>query len=150
MKKFIFLVVVSLFAWGIPASAQLDKFSFGEHSVTSVRATSFTSMDGTVSLVVNNAGHKLTLTSISGMVYKKGTPFLIGTADDIVIPQGSSTVNVVGHASLPSMSALFTLIQDPTIDPAAYSIDVKFEIKRRMGTKVCEYKNIPLSRILKK
>ena len=139
-----------MLAVSAPAHAQLGDLKFGSYKVTSVVPTSFTSLDGTVAISVTNPVSKINITGISGVVYKGDVPFLIGSADDVVIPSGTTELSVTGHAALESVSSLFALVRNPTIDPAAYTIDVKADIRIRGRKYPVEKKGIPLSRILKR
>ena len=136
------------------ASNQPAGFSgldFGSFKITSIVPTSFTSIDGTVNLTVeSNPYGRITVTDISGLIYKHGTPFIIGKADDMVIPAGKGSINVQGHISLASTEALMTVLRDPSINPADYSADVKATVKVRGRVMIIEKQNMPLSRILKR
>ena len=141
--------VVMMLSAGVGADAQ-SRLSFGEYKITSVRPTSFTSMAGTVSIAVNNSGRKLTVTNVSGILYKDSTPFIIGTANDFVVPAGQNTVSVRGNASLQTMSALFAFLADPSINPADYTCDFTAEVKIGNKTQLISEKGVPLSKYLKK
>lgn len=150
MKKIIALAIAALISLSIlpQASAQFSKLKFGSYKIESVSPTSFTSLDGVVSLVVDNTGRRFTVSNISGIAYSNGTPFVIGTAEDFTVPAGSSVLKLKGHAGLQSMSALFALIANPTINPANYTVDIKCDITQRRKTRTVEVKGLPLSAIL--
>ena len=131
--------------------AGFSGLDFGSFRITSIVPTSFTSIDGAVTLTVEaNPYGKVTVTDISGLIYKHGTPFIIGKADDMVIPAGKGSINVQGHISLASTEALMTVLRDPSINPADYSADVKATVKVKGRTMIIEKQNMPLSRILKR
>jgi len=134
----------------ISASAQMSNLSFLSFKVKSVKPTSFTSVDGIVTLSLVNSGSKITVTEISGIVYKGETPFMIGSAEDIVIPQGEVTLNLVGHCSLSSMGGVLALIADPTINPEAYNVDIACKIRYKGKEREAEVKQFPLSAFLVK
>lgn len=131
--------------------AGFSGLDFGSFKITSIVPTSFTSIDGTVNLTVEaNPYGKVTVTDVSGLIYKHGTPFIIGKADDMVIPAGKGSINVQGHISLASTEALMTVLRDPSINPADYSADVKATVKVKGRVMIIEKQNMPLSRILKR
>lgn len=131
--------------------AGFSGLDFGSFRITSIVPTSFTSIDGAVTLTVEaNPYGKVTVTDISGLIYKHGTPFIIGKADDMVIPAGKGSINVQGHISLASTEALMAVLRDPSINPADYSADVKATVKVKGRTMIIEKQNMPLSRILKR
>lgn len=152
MRKLFAIVAVAVVSLAacLGASAQSSNLSIGSYKVKSVKPTSFTSVDGTVTINLANSGAKITITEISGIVYKGETPFMIGTADDIVIPAGESSLNVVGHCSLSSMSGVFALIANPTIDPAAYNADIYCKVRYKGKTREVDMKKVPLSTFLSK
>lgn len=149
MKKFLLALSALLLLAFQSANAQFSALSFGKYKITSIHATSFTSLDGTVALEVTNSFRRFTVQNISGIIYKGNTAFIIGTADDFQVPAGSNTVSITGHASLASTSALFALLSNPSIDPADYSFDVQAQIRTRRRVRTVEKKGIPLTRILK-
>ena len=131
--------------------AGFSGLDFGSFKITSIVPTSFTSIDGTVNLTVEaNPYGKVIVTDVSGLIYKHGTPFIIGKADDMVIPAGKGSVDVQGHISLASTEALMTVLRDPSINPADYSADVKATVKVKGRVMIIEKQNMPLSRILKR
>lgn len=131
--------------------AGFSGLDFGSFKITSIVPTSFTSIDGTVNLTVkSNPYGKITVTDISGLIYKHGTPFIIGKAEDVVIPAGKGSINVQGHISLASTEALMAVLRDPSINSADYSADVKATVKVKGRMMIIEKQNMPLSRILKR
>ncbi len=152
MKKFFAALAASLclaLAFAPESKAQLSTLGFGDYRLVSVTPASFTSLDGVMNISISNPGKRITITGISGMVYKDGIPFLIGKADDLVILPGTNSVNVSGHASLQSMTALFALLANPTIDPSRYTFDVTAEVTVRHKSRTVVKKAVPLSYILK-
>lgn len=124
---------------------------FGSFQITSIVPTSFTSMDGAINLTVKaNPYGKITITDATGIIYKQGTAFIIGKAEDVVIPAGQGSFNVLGHVSLASTEALMAVLRDPSINPSDYSADVKATVKIKGRTMIIEKQNLPLSRILKR
>lgn len=149
MKRFIVILAALLCMSASAVQAQTAGLSFGKYTIAGLSATSFTSLDGTLSIQITNSDRKMVITNISGVIYKGGMPFVIGTADDLTIVPGTETYDIRGHASLASMTALFALLSNPSINPADYTFDAKAEVKRRRKTSVVERKGIPLSAVLK-
>lgn len=118
--------------------------------VVSIRPTSFTSVDGVVSLSLTSTRRKTVITEISGTIYRKdGQAFIIGTANDVTIPKGENTIQITGHGSLISYTALLSLLANPSLNPADYTMDVHCKVKtgyRRPH--VVEMKGVPMSTFL--
>ncbi len=140
--------VVMMLTAGLTANAQTDKLSFGQYKITSIRATGFTSLRGTVAIDVNNSGKVMTVSNIRGTIYKGKTPFITGSADSFTIPAGYSTVGVGGNASLPTLSALLAFLANPSIDPASYYCDFSAEVKIDNTTQQIAYTGLRLSDII--
>ncbi|MBP5172944.1 MAG: hypothetical protein J6037_04475 [Bacteroidales bacterium] len=155
MKRFIVLAAALVLALLIaPESNAVSKggVTVNSWSLTSIRPTSFTSVDGVVTLSLTSTRRKTVISDISGTIYKTGgQAFIIGTADDITIPRGESTIQVRGHGSLISYTALLSLLANPSLNPADYTMDVICTVKtgRRRAHPV-ELKSVPLSDFLGK
>ena len=156
MKK-VLCILAAAFAAALlvcPESSAVTKggITVNSWSVTTVRPTSFTSIDGVVSLNLTSTRRKTVISGISGTIYKNdGQAFIIGKADDITIPRGESTIEVTGHGSLISYTALLSLLANPSLDPADYTADIICTVKtgRRRARQV-EMKGVPLSQFLGK
>ena len=99
-------------------------------SIVSIRPTSFTSVDGVVSLSISSTRRKTVISQISGTIYRKdGQAFIIGSANDVTIPRGESTIQITGHGSLISYTALLSLLANPSLNPADYTMDVRCMVK---------------------
>ena len=155
MKKLIALAAAFVLALCIaPETDAVSKggITVNSWSLTSIRPTSFTSVDGVVTLNLTSTRRKTVISQISGTIYKKdGQAFIIGTANDLTIPKGESTVQVTGHGSLISYTALLSLLANPSLNPADYTMDVTCTVKTgyRRAHQV-EMKGVPVSTFLGK
>jgi len=154
MKKIVAIlsIVSALLLGSLTVSAQdLGGVSVNSWSIKSIRPTSFTSMDASVSLNLTSTRSKTVITDISGIIYDKaGNAFIIGTADDLTIQKGTATVVVVGHGSLESYSALRSVLANLSIKPENYTADVTATVKTGMQKPhQVEMKGVKLSDVLK-
>ena len=155
MKKLIAITAALLLALIIaPETNAVSKGGVTVNSwqLTSIRPTSFTSVDGVVTLNLTSTRRKTVISQISGTIYKKdGQAFIIGTANDITIPKGESTIQVTGHGSLISYTALLSLLANPSLNPADYTMDVQCMVKTgRRKAHPAELKGVPMSMFLSK
>ena len=153
MKKLIAFAAALLLALLIaPETNAVSKggVTVNSWSIVNIRPTSFTSVDGVVSLSLTSTRRKTVISNISGTIYKKdGQAFIIGTANDITIPRGESTIQVTGHGSLISYTALLSLLANPSLNPADYTMDIQCMVKtgyRRPHP--VEMKGVPMSMFL--
>ena len=155
MKKLIAFAAALLLALMIaPETNAVSKggVTVNSWSIVSIRPTSFTSVDGVVSLSLTSTRRKTVISNISGTIYKKdGQAFIIGTANDITIPRGESTIQVTGHGSLISYTALLSLLANPSLNPADYTMDIRCQVKTgyRHAHPV-EMTGVPMSMFLSK
>ena len=155
MKKLIAMAAAFVLALIIaPETNAVSKGGVTVNSwqLVSVRPTSFTSVDGVVSLSLTSTRRKTVISNISGTIYRKdGQAFIIGTANDITIPKGGSTIQVTGHGSLISYTALLSLLANPSLNPADYTMDINCMVKtgHRRAHPV-EMKGVPMSMFLSK
>ncbi len=156
MKRFIALfaaLVLALFV--APDSSAVSKGGITVHnwSLTSIRPTSFTSVDGVVTLTLSSSRRRTVISDITGTIYKKdGQAFIIGRADNLTIHRGDNqSVRVTGHGSLISYTALLSLLANPSLNPADYTMDVSCTVKTGIHRPhPVELKNVPLSDFLSK
>lgn len=111
MKKFaIFLTALAVaLTVSLPARAQFGNLSYHSAKVTSISLAGFTSVNGSVKVDISNDGGKLTISGISGTLYRNGSEFFRGKANDIVIPQGRKEIVISGTATLCSFTSLFSV-----------------------------------------
>ena len=151
MKRFIGVAVALFLALFVsPDSSAVSRGGVTVNSwkLTSIKPTSFTSVDGVVTLNISSTRRRTTITNISGTIYKKdGQAFIIGTADDLVIPRGDNhEIRITGHGSLISYTALLSLLSNPSLNLADYTADISCTVKtgRRRAHPV-ELKGVPMS-----
>ena len=155
MKKLIAFAAALLLALMIaPETNAVSKggVTVNSWSIVSIRPTSFTSVDGVVSLSLTSTRRKTVISNISGTIYKKdGQAFIIGTANDVTIPKGESTIQITGHGSLISYTALLSLLANPSLNPADYTMDISCMVKTgRRKAHPAELKGVPMSMFLSK
>ena len=120
-------------------------------SIGQVSPTSFTSIDGKVTLNITNTRAKMSFSDISGVIYSKtGEMFIIGSVDNFSIRKGTSDIVVTGHGSLASYQAVLSLLRNFSLNPADYTADIKAKVKvGLLRTRQVEQKNVPLSTFIK-
>lgn len=88
MRHFLSLLVILLFS----------VVSIKSYNVKSIYPVSLKSLRGTISLDLVSSTNPMILTDIKGVVYDGKTPIVYGNAKDVVIPAGSSSVEITGEA----------------------------------------------------
>jgi len=78
--------------------ALLAVVSIKSYNIKSIYPTSLKSLKGTISVEIQSSHSALTLTDIKGVVYDGKTPIVYGSAKDMVLPAGVSTVEISGEA----------------------------------------------------
>ena len=130
--------------------AQFSKLSFGKYGVSSIRPESLRAVRGAVWLDVTNPMVGFTISEIKGTVYKKGTPFIHGTASDVYIPLGSARANISGRAALSPGASLWDVLALIVFDPDDYSVDLSVRITLDTGeTRVVSKSQMPVAALLK-
>lgn len=110
------------------ASAQLSRLHFGGYRITRITPVSFRSVRGTAEFQIQNDTVGFTMSNISGMVYKKGVPFVMGDASPVAIPAGASSVAVNGSAALCDGITLWDVLACIAFKAEDYTIDVSMTI----------------------
>ncbi|MBE6231232.1 MAG: hypothetical protein E7117_02580 [Bacteroidales bacterium] len=152
MKK-MFTVLIAAFLFLLAADdcmAQFSKMSIGDYGVESITPESFSSVSGTVWVKVNNPMEGFTVSDIHGMVYKKGSPFIQGTASDFRVFSGDSKVTVSGRAALCPGASIWSVLGLIFFEPSDYSVDLSLRITLDSGeSRVVEKRGMPVSELLK-
>lgn len=152
MKKLFTLFVVAALwaAVGDECFAQFSKISIGKYSIESIRPENFSSVKGSVSLEVTNAGEGFTVSEITGTVYKEGTPFVKGQASNFHVASGSQQLVIAGCASLCQGASLWSVLGLLFFDPADYAVDIRLKVTTASGeVRVLEKKTLPVEVLLK-
>lgn len=147
-------VMVGVMMVGMCGRAKAGDFSglsVNSWKITTVKPTSFSSLDGAVRMNITNKGQRMIVTEISGVIYNKaGEMYVIGTAENLNIHRGTNDIDVIGHCSLSSYSILLSIMKNPSIKPADYTADINATIKVGAGKpKQISKTGIPLSYFLK-
>ena len=149
--KSLLIAAILLLVSAFSASAQFSRLSIGKYGIESISPDGFTAANGAVWLEVANPGETFTVSDIKGTVYKDGSPFVKGTAPGFTVLNGSSKVNVSGHAMLCEGVSLWTLLGLVVFEPEDYSVDISMKITTASGkTRVAEKKAVPLKTLLKR
>ena len=134
MKRILYVLTIAVLSLvATPAKAQLSRLHFGGYSITSLRPQSFSSVSGSGKVTVTNDTTSFVMKSVSGKVYKLGTPLVQGHSGDVYVPHGLSEVSVQGEASLCEGVGLWTIlsclfgfdINDYTADVSMTVVDEK-------------------------
>lgn len=144
------MVCVLAFASSEVCHAQFSKLSFGKYGVSSIRPESLRAVRGAVWLDVTNPMVGFTISEIKGTVYKKGVPFVHGTASDVYIPLGAARANISGRAALSPSASLWDVLALIAFDPEDYSVDLSVRITLDTGeTRVVSKSQMPVTTLLK-
>lgn len=152
MKRLFAILVVCVvaFASAEVCRAQFSKLSFGKYGVSSIRPESLRAVRGAVWVDVTNPMEGFTVSEIKGTVYKKGVPFVYGSASDVYIPSGSARAQISGRASLSSSASLWDVLALIVFDPNDYSVDLSVRITLDSGeTRVVSKTRMPVAALLK-
>ncbi len=149
MKRFILIIAASVLTLSLSAQSNLG-ITFGNYRITSIQPQSFSSVNGSVALEVTNSSTPFTLSQIRGAVYKNGRRFIEGTAGDIFVASGASTLSIAGTASLCDGVGLLEVLRCFYFDVNDYAIDISLIYTRGGNSTAIEKKNIPLSSFLKR
>lgn len=152
MKRILVLLLAGVLALVTAGDsyAQFSKLSFGKYGVSSIRPESLRSVRGAVWIDVTNPMEGFTVSEIKGTVYKRGVPFVYGSASDVHIPSGSARATISGRASLSETASLWDVLALIVFDPEDYSVDLSVRITLDSGaTRVVSKKNMPVTALLK-
>lgn len=152
MKRLCALLAVCVVAMAASETchAQFSKLSFGKYGISSIRPESLRSVRGAVWIDVTNPMEGFTVSEIKGTVYKKGVPFVYGSASDVYITSGSARADISGRASLSETASLWDVLALIVFDPNDYSVDLSVRITLDSGaTRVVSKKNMPVAALLK-
>ena len=153
MRRFLLVMVAAAFA--LVASAQehkevFSKLSIGKYGIDSIWPAGFSSVTGAVWVEIDNSADAFTVSQIKGTVYREGSPFVTGTANNVRIAKGKGKYVVNGQASLCSGVSLFSILRVLSFDPNVYSVDmsvvVTFDDGRQEALSV---EKLPVSALLK-
>ena len=152
MKRLFAILVVCVLAFASSevCHAQFSKLSFGKYGVSSIRPESLRAVRGAVWVDVTNPMVGFTVSEIKGTVYKKGVPFVYGSASDVHIPLGTRRANISGRASLSPSASLWDVLALIAFDPEDYSVDLSVRITLDTGeTRTVSKSKMPVTALLK-
>lgn len=152
MKRLFAILVVCVLAFASSevCHAQFSKLSFGKYGVSSIRPESLRAVRGAVWVDVTNPMVGFTVSEIKGTVYKKGVPFVYGSASDVHIPLGTARANISGRASLSPSASLWDVLALIVFDPEDYSVDLSVRITLDTGeTRTVSKSKMPVTALLK-
>ena len=152
MKRLCALLAVCVVAMAASETclAQFSKLSFGKYGISSIRPESLRSVRGAVWIDVTNPMEGFTVSEIKGTVYKKGVPFVYGSASDVYITSGSARADISGRASLSETASLWDVLALIVFDPNDYSVDLSVRITLDSGaTRVVSKLQMPVAALLK-
>lgn len=152
MKRLFAILVVCVLAFASSevCHAQFSKLSFGKYGVSSIRPESLRAVRGAVWVDVTNPMVGFTVSEIKGTVYKKGVPFVYGSASDVHIPLGTRRATITGRASLSPSASLWDVLALIAFDPEDYSVDLSVRITLDTGeTRTVSKSKMPVTALLK-
>ena len=152
MKRLFAILVVCVLAFASSevCHAQFSKLSFGKYGVSSIRPESLRAVRGAVWVDVTNPMVGFTVSEIKGTDYKKGVPFVYGSASDVHIPLGTRRATITGRASLSPSASLWDVLALIVFDPEDYSVDLSVRITLDTGeTRTVSKSKMPVTELLK-
>lgn len=152
MKRLLAILVVCVLAFvsSEVCHAQFSKLSFGKYGVSSIRPESLRAVRGAVWVDVTNPMVGFTVSEIKGTVYKKGVPFVYGSASDVHIPLGTRRATITGRAFLSPSASLWDVLALIVFDPEDYSVDLSVRITLDTGeTRTVSKSQMPVTALLK-
>lgn len=152
MKRLFAILLVSVLAFASSevCHAQFSKLSFGKYGVSSIRPESLRAVRGAVWGDVTNPMVGFTVFEIIGTVYKKGVPFVYGSASDVHIPSGTARATISGRASLSPSASLWDVLALIAFNPEDYSVDLSVRITLDTGeTRTVSKSRMPVTALLK-
>lgn len=152
MKRLFAILLVSVLAFASSevCHAQFSKLSFGKYGVSSIRPESLRAVRGAVWVDVTNPMVGFTVSEIIGTVYKKGVPFVYGSASDVHIPSGTARATISGRASLSPSASLWDVLALIAFNPEDYSVDLSVRITLDTGeTRTVSKSRMPVTALLK-
>ena len=153
MKRLKILIYVSIFTLFATAEsyAQFDKVSFGKYGISSISPQSLRSVVGEAWIDVTNAAKSFKVSNIQGVLYKKGKPFVTGTANAFQVEKGTKRLPLKGKASLCEGVSLWSVLGLLSFDAKDYAVDVSMTVTTGDGKqKVISKKMVPLNKLLKR
>lgn len=150
IKIFIYVAIFTLFAT-TESYAQFDKVSFGKYGISSITPKGLRSVAGEAWINVTNFSKPFKVSNIKGLVYKKGKPFVSGTANSFQVASGTKRLPIKGSASLCNGVSLWNVLSLLSFDAKEYAVDVSMTVTTSNGKqKVISKKKVPLTKLLKK
>ena len=151
MKRFLLIIVAAAIAVSASANGGVySKLSIGDYGIDNIWPAGMTAITGAVWVEIDNSGDAFTVSQIKGTVYREGSPFVTGTANNVRIAKGKGKYVVNGQASLCSGVSLFSILRVLSFDPNVYSVDmsvvVTFDDGRQEALSV---EKLPVSALLK-
>lgn len=133
------------------ASAQMSKLHFSKYKVSGISVRSMRSVDGSIELTCRNDTTGFVMSDIYGVVYKNGRPFVSGLASPVRVPQGTSSFDVSGNATLCDGISLLDVLACIAFDPDDYTIDVRMKVTMNSGeSRIVDKRGISVGALLKR
>jgi len=148
----LYLLLVMVVLFSLPAQAQLSRLKFSnKYKIESIDPLSLREVKGAVQVTLRNDTTTFTMSDITGVIYKKGKPFVQGQADPVRVPAGNSTVRVTGVAALCPGISLWTVLGCLFgFDIEDYTADVSMVITDAAGhTRQLDKKGVSVAAILR-
>ena len=133
------------------AASRIGDISLQDYKVEEISPAGLRGVDVVLALTVCNPSVKITVSDISGTIYRKGTEFAVFSADPVTLNRKSTeTYRVKGNLSLSSGVSLFDVISlAGGFDPEEFTLDVHAHgtLKNGIGKDVDKVQ-VPLSRLM--
>ena len=144
---------VALFAFAVAANAQyFTGFSVRSYRISSVRPTSFRSVNGSVTVTIGNTADTRTMSGITATVYRRGERFAQGTCEDVTFFQGTYEYVLSGQVALADgVSTWDAILAAFSFHASDYTIDFTVDITHPDGrTDHVVRAGMPLTHYLKR
>jgi len=120
------LLIISCIA--TPLAAQMRNLVVKSYRIHSLTPTSIHSFNITAFARIQNDTCQFVMKNISGLLYKKGKPFLKGVVTDTVVPEGETQIRLCAHIDYCEGVSFFSLIGSLiSRDLSDYSADIHMQ-----------------------
>ena len=115
----------------------LSHIKFGKCRIVSLVPTGLRSVRVGVEMETKNDTTAFTLQDVKMDFFRKGTPFVEGVCEEVVVPKGTSTVRLSGDFELADEVTLWSAVTSlRNADPSEFSVNVDLNVIPDKGRKI--------------
>ena len=115
----------------------LSHIKFGKCRIVSLVPTGLRSVRVGVEMETKNDTTAFTLQDVKMDFFRKGTPFVEGVCEEVVVPKGTSTVRLSGDFELADEVTLWSAVTSlRNADPSEFTVNVDLNVIPDKGRKI--------------